>query len=223
MTRLLIPAFAVFAVPALAAPPKPDLRDLRMAGRELFKQGKFAEAIAEFDKLAAAEPRAEAGLWERGLAYYYAGRFKDAVKQFTGYDTVDKLDIENGLWHYLSAAKIEGLEAARKSMLGYQQRKRPPFPALLELYSGKGTEDAVLKQAEEGVTDAGELRMNRFFAHLYLGKHHEANGRLREALAHFEKAVANEITAAEFASGNFMWHCAKIEVTRVQESLKAKK
>src|SRR4051794_33407466 len=104
-------AVLVLASPAFANPPKPDPRDLRMSGRELFKQGKFAEAIAEFDKLAAAEPRAAAGLWERGLAYYYAGRFKDAVKQFTGYDTVDKLDIENGLWHYLSAAKTEGLEA----------------------------------------------------------------------------------------------------------------
>lgn len=197
-----------------------DLTRQRFAARELFFAGRFDDCIAAFDKLAAAAPGIEASLWERGLAYYYAGRYKDAVRQFTGYDTVDKLDIENGLWHYLSTARIEGLEAARKNILKYEQRRREPFPALLDLYVGKGAPEAVLKSAEDGVTDKLQLKLNRFFAHLYLGKWHQVHGRHREALPHFEKAVADEITASEFASGHFMWHCARVDLERTRAEVR---
>jgi len=188
-------------------------------GRDLFKLAKFDESIADFDRVIAIDPTHEPHCWERGLAYWYAGKWKEAVKQFTGYDTVDNLDIENGLWHFLSSAKIDGLEAARKNMIGYKQKKRNPFPALLELYAGRGTEKQVI-EAIESESMPTALRMSRFFGHLYIGKWHQAHGRIKESLPHFEKAVENTISVREFASGNFMWHCARIELDRTKAQLK---
>jgi lipoprotein NlpI len=201
-------------------PQQPDT--FRWRGRDLFKLGKFDEAIADFDRLAKARPDTESGLWERGLAYYYAGRFLDGVKQFTAYATVDNRDIENGLWHYLCTAKIEGAEPARKSILAYEQKRESPFPELLALYSGKGSAEVVLKAAEDGIKDRNRLRVNRFFAHYYLGKHFDAIGKPEEAMAHMKLAVGNEISVKEFASGNFMWHCARIDLERLEKQAKLK-
>lgn len=211
--------------PAARPEPKPAPRpesagEMRWRGRDLFFEGKFAEAIALWDKVAELEPGSAAGLWERGLAYYYVGRFQDAIKQFTAYDTVDKLDIENGLWHYLSTVEAEGADAARKSLLQYTVRRRPPFPALWELYTGKGDAKAVLDSAEKDAgDDERQKKMNNFFARLYLGKHEQAAGRHEAAVTHFEEAVRNRIDVAEFASGHFMWQCARIELARAKAAV----
>jgi lipoprotein NlpI len=196
----------------------PKLTDThRWRGRDYFKIGRFDEAVADFDRVAKAVPEREAGLWERGLAYYYAGRYADAVRQFTSYGKVDRRDIENGLWHFLSSAKVEGLEAARKNILEYKQKRDKPFPELLALYSGTGKVDDVLKAAEDGVSDRNLLRVNRFFAHYYVGKHYEAHGKRDDARVHYKLALGNEITAREFAGGNFMWHCARIDLERLEK------
>ena len=72
-----IATVAATAQPAVAG----DARTLARQGMTAFEKGDVEESI----KLLAAEeadPRYATRLWQRGLSYYYADRFKDARKQF---------------------------------------------------------------------------------------------------------------------------------------------
>jgi lipoprotein NlpI len=218
-------AALVLSVAARAEEGSDDPRSLRGKARELFAEGKLAESIAAFDKLATKFPPVAPSLWERGLALWYVGEFAKAAEQFAAYDTVGKTDIENGLWHYLSVAKAEGAEAAGKKMIGYDVRTRPPFPALLDLFTGKGTAEAVDKQAVEGLPEAAKAERDdqRFHADLYVGKWHQINGRHAEALKRFEAAVGNESVSDPKHPNHFMWLCAKRDRDDTKKLLEAGK
>src|SRR5262249_16253218 len=50
-----------------------------------FKAGKIKESIDDFDKYIELKPQAKLSHWQRGISYYYAGRYDDGRKQFEGY------------------------------------------------------------------------------------------------------------------------------------------
>jgi dipeptidyl aminopeptidase/acylaminoacyl peptidase len=182
---------------------------LHKSATELFRAGKFAESAAEFSRSieAGGGPHDADSCWERGLAFYYAGRFDEARKQFEGYQKVGPLDIENGLWHFLSIAAASGIEPARKQLFSYPDRKRRPFPALLDLYAGKGSAEAVIAEAKEGLLEGPELHENLFYAHLYLGKYYDAVKEKDKARQHFKDALDHPVD-------HFMLWCAKAELSR---------
>ncbi|HVR74229.1 MAG TPA: hypothetical protein VMT52_07855, partial [Planctomycetota bacterium] len=191
--------------------PQGGLQHLRATA--LFKLGKFAESAAGFNAaVEAGGAHTSDACWERGLARYYAGDAEGARQQFEGYHHVGPLDIENGLWAFLSEARRGGsveerLERARRALPEYRDRRRPPFPALLDLYLGKGTVEAVFEEAR-GKTAPGPARDEGiFYAHLYAGKYLEAAGDAAGARKHLEEAVRIPID-------HFMALCAKAEVER---------
>jgi len=179
----------------------------------LFRSGKFAESAAEFDRAVELGGRTHSSdaCWERGLARYYAGDFDGGRRQFEGYHKVGPLDIENGLWIYIceAAKRPEGgsLDKARAAIPAYTDRKRPPFPALLDLYLGKGTVEAVFAQAEASGGTRDDRSEAMFYAHLYTGKYLQTMGKTAEALEHMKKAL-------ELPLDHFMYWCAQAEVKR---------
>src|SRR5689334_22601049 len=80
---------------------------------EHFKMGHIKEAIADWDRVAKLEPDKAPYQWQRGIALYYAGRYKDGQKQFDLHKTVNGNDVENAVWRYLCMARISGAAAAR--------------------------------------------------------------------------------------------------------------
>ena len=42
-----------------------------------FQRGRVAESVAGFDKLVKLVPDIEPQLWQRGIALYYVGRYRD--------------------------------------------------------------------------------------------------------------------------------------------------
>jgi lipoprotein NlpI len=82
-------------------------------GMTYFKLGHIAEAIADFDCAEHLNPALTPYLWQRGLAYYYAGRFADGARQFEVDLTVNKHDVEETVWCYLCQAQLQGTQAAR--------------------------------------------------------------------------------------------------------------
>ena len=177
---------------------------------ERFKLRRFRESVADFDRAVELGGRTHSAdeCWERGLARYYAGDFAGARRQFEGYHRVGPLDIENGLWVFLCAvAEAKGgpdaAAKARAVLPQYGQRVRPPFPALLDLYLGKGSVEAVLQDAAKATGDEGRERT--FYAHLYAGKYLQVSGDREAALDHFRKAVAAPVD-------HFMLWCAKVEL-----------
>jgi len=168
-----------------AEPPTP--RVIFDEAVRLFFDAKPVESARAFDRLLETVPAAEPELWQRGLALYYAGRFEDGRRQFERHKTVNPDDVENPAWHFLCVARVDGPEAARKSMLPVGKDRRVPMQEILDLYAGRGDAAAVLAAADRG---EGEARRNQLcYAHLYLGLHAEALGDVEKARHHVTQAA----------------------------------
>src|SRR4030095_5214325 len=72
-----------------------------------FQRGRVAESVAGFDKLVKLVPDTEPQLWQRGIALYYVGRYRDCRAQFESHRTVNPNDVENAAWHFLCVARAE--------------------------------------------------------------------------------------------------------------------
>ncbi len=172
----------------------------------LFFDAKPKESVAAFDKLIELEPSAAPQLWQRGLALYYAGDFKEGRRQFELHRTVNPDDVENAAWHFLCVAKAEGVDAARKALIPISGDARIPMAQVHDLFAGKGTEEAVLKAADTGDPTSEDHRNQMCYAHLYLGLYYEALGQEDKAKEHLLKA------ATTYRMDHYMGKTAQVHV-----------
>lgn len=173
-----------------------------------FKNGDMAKSIADFDKAIELDPGQEPHHWQRGIAYYYAGRYTDGRRQFELHKSVNPHDVENGVWHFLCVARIEGPEAARGAMIPISGDPRVPMSQVYEMFRGKLTPDDVFEAASAGKPDTDALEERLFMANLYVGLYHEA---------HRDFAAARKYTtlaAKAYPRGHYMWHVARVHAER---------
>ncbi len=169
---------------------------------DLFFAGQPAESARAFDRLIEMRPDLAPGLWQRGLALYYAGRYDDGRRQFELHRTVNPNDIENPAWHYLCVAHAESSEKARAKMLPVGADGRIPMREILALFKGEGTPAAVLAAASQG---AGSQRRNQLcYAHLYLGLFAESQHDSDAAKEHIVLA------AGPYGMDHYMGQVAKL-------------
>lgn len=161
----------------------------RMRGQEQFKLARIKESIDDFDQFAKLQPRRARELWERGISYYYAGRFAEGRKQFEEYQTYHDADVENAAWWFLCTAKEQNVDKARAGLLKVREDSRIPLMTVFDLFAGKKTAADVLAAAQAGKPSAEELHLRMFYAELYLGLYHEATGDNRQAAEHMELAA----------------------------------
>jgi len=185
---------------------------LQARGEAYFKLGKIAESVADFDKFLALVPAQKPQHWQRGISLYYAGRFKDGKEQFEIHQTVNSNDVENAVWHFLCAARADGLASAKKSLIPIEGDGRVPMAQVHQLFAGKAKPEDVLAAAKAAPaeTRAGEPM---FYANLYLGIYFEAIGDAKQARDYIFKA-------AERADQNgYMGDVARVhaEILRKQE------
>lgn len=167
----------------------------------------ITKALAAWDRQIADEPDEKPQHWQRGLALYYAGKFKEGREQFEVHQKVNPQDVENAAWHFLCVARLEGVAAARKAFIPITADPRVPMKEIHALFAGKGTEEAVLKAVGAGdPDDLRDLRDPRCYAHLYLGLYHEALGNAAKAREHLMKA------AGEFKMDHYMGRVAQVHV-----------
>ncbi len=179
----------------------------------LFRLGRFNESVGDYNVAAQfGWPHDEDSCWERGLAQYYVGDYRAGAEQFARYHRVGALDIENGLWRFLCIAEDENLAKARETMFEYSRKLRTPFPALLALYMGHGSADAVLEEANRGDDSDEDLTTNLFYAHYYLGKYYEVTDRTDLAMNQVQEALTHRIS-------HFMYACAEADAKRLAASL----
>jgi len=167
-----------------------------------FQRGRVAESVAGFDKLVKLVPDIEPQLWQRGIALYYVGRYRDCRAQFESHRTVNPNDVENAAWHFLCVARAESPEKARSALLPVGPDSRVPMSQIYEMFRGKLSPQDVL-------TSAGRQLDAQFYAHLYLGLYFEALGSERPALEHITAAADDRFTAA----GGFMHTVARVHLT----------
>jgi lipoprotein NlpI len=168
-----------------------------------FKMGHIKESIQDFDQYIKLLPDEANGHWMRGISYYYAGRHEDGRKQFEGYENVDTNDVENAVWRYLCMAKTVGVEKARAGLLKIGKDRRVPMMEVYALFQGKLKPADILKAAEADNPTPAQLNRQLFYAHLYLGLYHEANGDAAKALEHLSRATEHRI-------GHYMWDVARV-------------
>jgi lipoprotein NlpI len=147
-----------------------------------FEKGRIAESVTAFDELARIAPGEAPFLWQRGIALYYAGRYKDCRAQFESHRRVNPDDVENAAWHFLCVARDESPAAARAALLPVGPDPRAPMREIYEMFRGSMSADAVLKAA-------GSRPQSRFYAHLYVGLYAEATNDAARARQHIEAAA----------------------------------
>ncbi len=175
-----------------------------------FRAGAFSEACADFAKADELSPERAAQDWQRGIALYYAGLYKEGRKLFEFHRTVNPEDVENAAWHFLCVARLEGVEKARAALISVAADGRVPMREVQGLFAGKGTEAEVFQAAEQGVFDA--LPAQRFYAYLYVGLFHEAAGEPNLAERNLRQAAG----LAKY--GGYMGEVARVHVERFNQA-----
>jgi len=183
-----------------------------LRGREHFRAGKIAEAVADFDKYVQLVPQAEARQWERGIAYYYAGQFDKGAKQFELYQSFHDQDVENSAWRYLCVDRSDSVEKAQSNMLPIAHDSRIPMMQIYDLYRGKSSPDEVIAAATK-VTSKDSRNLALFYAHLYVGLWHEVGGRKSEAKTNILEAERHKIA-------HYMWDVAHVHADRLRAAEK---
>ena len=134
-----------------------------------FRAGRVEQSAAGFDQLARLIPGQAPELWQRGIAQFYAGRFRDCRDMFITHRTVNPDDVENAAWHFLCVARAESPEAARKQILPVGPDARMPMREVYQMFQGRATPAQVLAAA-------GSDLSAQFFGRLYVGLYLEATG-----------------------------------------------
>ncbi len=101
-------------------------------------------------------------LWQRGIALYYAGRYRDCRLQFEAHRTVNPADVENAAWHFLCVARAESPARARAALLPVGPDARVPMRQVYEMLRGALEPAQVLAAGDAGPTA-------EFYAQLYVG------------------------------------------------------
>lgn len=165
-------------------------------------------AVEDFEKEIKLDPSHDAPHWRLGIAYYFAGDHAKSAAQFAKYHAYDNRDRENGVWQFLSNARVKGIEAARKEMLEYTRFDREPFPDLYDMFSGKKTGAEVLASAEKKGLKDDALVM--FFAHYYVGLNEQLLENAPAATDHLSKAVRLSLEARAGGGPGYMGQVARL-------------
>ena len=207
--RLAVAAPAPLAtlVPARPAVASGDARAFARQGMTAFEKGEVEESIKLFDAAEEADPRYATRLWQRGLSYYYADRFKDARKQFLMDVAENPNDTEEAVWHLLAMARTEGLAKARPQMIKMGRDPRRVMRTVEEAFRNGDAES--IGALEAIATDGGAG--DRFYASLYRGLLAEAAGQPKVSADWISRAVENK----EYSqSGDYMYALAKVHQSR---------
>jgi lipoprotein NlpI len=162
-------------------------QDLADAAEADFAQGRLADAIAKYDRLATMVPEVAPMLWQRGIALYELGRYDDCARQFASYFVVNRKDLENATWHFLCTARSRTPAIARASVLEAGPDLRILRTEIYEMVRGRMTPEALMALADTSVP------IVRFYAHFYIGYYLEATGNPTAARAHFVAAASPEL------------------------------
>jgi lipoprotein NlpI len=180
-----------------------DIRSIMDRAMEDFRAGRIEQSLEGFDRVARLSPADAPYLWQRGIAQYYAGKFKECRDMFASHRIVNPDDVENAAWHFLCVARAESPEAARKQMLPVGPDARVPMREVYQMFAGKLTQAQVMRAA-------GNDASAQFFARLYVGLYLEATGQRDAGRAQIEIAAEDRFARV----GGYMHDVARLHLKR---------
>jgi len=170
-----------------------------------FERGRVVESAAGFDNFVKLVPDSAPELWQRGIALYYAGRYKDCRAQFELHRTVNPNDVENAVWHFLCVARQESPDKAKSALLPVGPDSRVPMRQVYDMFRG-------VRRPEEVLTAGRAEASGQFYAQLYVGLYYEALGNKPKVLEHLTAAAAERFAAV----GGYMHTVAKVHLGILQ-------
>jgi lipoprotein NlpI len=173
-----------------------------------FQLGNINGSIADFDMAEKLDPRLTPYLWQRGLSYYYAGRFAEGVKQFEADLTVNFQDVEETVWRYLCIAQADGVTVARECLLEVKNDPRLVMGRVYDLYAGRCSPDILIQVSKNA------NQRNIFYTYLYVGLYFEAEKQLELAQEYINQAVSTKID-------DYMWYvaCVHQKLRAIQDNV----
>ena len=178
-----------------------DIRSIMDRAMADFRAGRVEQSLEGFDRVARLSPADAPYLWQRGIAQYYAGKFRDCRDMFASHRTVNPDDVENAAWHFLCVARAESADAARKQMLPVGPDARVPMREVYQMFAGKMTQAQVMRAA-------GNDPSAQFFARLYVGLYLEAIGQRDAGRAQIEIAAEDRFARV----GGYMHDVARVHL-----------
>jgi tetratricopeptide (TPR) repeat protein len=159
------------------------------AGQLLYRAGLIEPSIESFERFVQARPGERPYLWQLGIAYYDAGRFREGAELFEEHRRVNPNDVENALYHWLCIAAEHGVEQATERMLPAPGDTRIPMHEVYQLYAGTGSVEKVLGAVERLAADDPKRVDAMLSANLYIGLWDHAHGRTDDARERFRTAA----------------------------------
>lgn len=190
----------------MAAAAAADPNALVRQGMSKFRKNDVEGSAADFDAALAARPAIRPYLWQRGLSLYYLQQYQEGAQQFRDDVAVNPNDTEESIWAFLCEAQLVGPEAARQQFLQVGRDPRPVMRAAYECFKTGSDPQAILQAA--GSDKQGH---DAFYALLYVGLWHEAQGDAAAAQAAITQAVR---TAYAQQSGDYMCALAAVHCQR---------
>ena len=183
-----------------------------MLGDISFAAGQMDACVDAYDKLIELQPSLEPRLWQRGLALYYANKFENGVQQFETHQLVNTQDVENAVWHVLCAARISNVEEGRGKLIPISEDRRVPMSQIYEMYAGRMTPEQVLAIANRTSPsvqlDSEQHRLQRYYAHLYIGLYYEMLKNQEASIQAMKKAAQLN----PLGKTNFMGQVARVHL-----------
>jgi lipoprotein NlpI len=168
-----------------------------------FRAGRIEQSLSGFDRVALLSPGDAPYLWQRGIAQYYAGKFRECRDMFVSHRTVNPDDVENAAWHFLCVARGDSPDAARTQILPVGPDARLPMREVYQMFQGRMTQAQVMKAA-------GTDPSAQFFARLYIGLYLEATGDRDAGRAQIEIAAEDRFARV----GGYMHDVARVHLLR---------
>lgn len=154
-----------------------------------FWAGLFEFAVIEYGWMIEIDPKLKASHWRRGVAFFYAGRYREAAKQFEAYRPPDNVDCESGIWRYLCQRKANSPKKARAGLHKFNKVDQEPFPDIYRLCAGEAKPNEILKRIESAKIPPAKRNRRRYYAELYIGLYEFVEGRTKSARTHLENAA----------------------------------
>lgn len=164
-------------------------------GMIYFKLGRLLESLQDFNKAEELNPQLTPYLWQRGINYYYLGKYAKGARQFELDLSVNSQDVEETLWRYLCIAQLENSLSARECLLPVRYDLPFFMRQIYRLFAGKSSVEIILDTFNNH-----ELR-DLFYINLYLGLYYEAQKDQKNSIFYIDKAIDCKID-------DYMWYLA---------------
>ena len=165
-----------------------DAQTLRLTGDVYLRCGDYKRAVMQFDRYLKLRPEALPGLWQRGIALYFAEQYEEGVKQFEVHRRVNPNDVENAAWHFLCVAKARSFSEAEKLVLPAPNDPRIPMEEVQAMLRDGDTERVSSKMTSVPADSPRRDEAN-FYGNFYLGLYADAKGDEEKALAYLQKSA----------------------------------